>query len=105
MQITKKITVTIEGEELISLLLKALRPKAQSSEDKEQVLFRALSNLIGCPATEAVRLSNKYADNHALPRITADEFRKWLPEMLSETFREFVERKNNDQRKGGRQSK
>lgn len=92
MQITKKVTVTIEGRELVRLLLEALRPKAQSSEDKEQVLFRALSNLIGCPATEAVRCSNKYADSHALPRITTDEFRKWLPEMLSETFREFVEK-------------
>lgn len=90
MRITKKVTVVIEDEEFVRLLIEALAPKAKSAKGKELVLFRCLSYLIGIPTVESVRMANKYAANIQLPKITTDEFRKWLPEMLSETFKEFV---------------
>ena len=91
MQITKKVTVVIENEEFIQLLIEALAPKAKSAKGKEQTLFRALSYLVGRSAVEAVRMANKYAADNQLPRITTAEFKKWLPEMMSETFKEFVQ--------------
>lgn len=88
--ITKKITVPVEKNELVGLLIDALYPKAKNSESQEQTFFRAFSNLIGCTDIEAVKIANKWADEHDAPRITTEKFRRWLPRILSQTFADFL---------------
>jgi hypothetical protein len=90
MQIKKSVMVTIESDELLKLLIQAMLPKVEMSQGKESVLYRAFSNLAGNSSVEAVRRSNRYAKDNGLPTITTDEFRRWLPEMLSEIFFGFL---------------
>lgn len=90
---TKKITVEviIEGNELIDFIVRALTPNAKSSEGQERTFYRAFVNLPGHTDVEAVRIANVAADNHGEPRIKTYEFRRWLPQMLSEVFAGFLE--------------
>jgi len=90
MQLTKTVTITIENRELIGLLVAALNPKARESTDRTRTLFSALGNLPGYSDVEAVSMANCEVDSHKLPTITVDEFRRWLPQILSETFAEFL---------------
>lgn len=90
MQLTKKVTVTIENNELVWLLIDALYPKAQTAEGKECVLFLALSSLVGRSDVDAVKVANRKADAQTLPHIKVAEFRIWLPKILAETFAEFL---------------
>lgn len=91
MQLTKQVTVTIEGRELIELIIAALCTKAKCATSKEQTLFTAFGHLIGCSDVEAVKMANCKADDQGLPRIKVAELRCWLPQILSETFAEFME--------------
>ena len=87
---TQKVAVLIEAKDFVDLLIRALYPKAQAAQGKERVFFMAFASLVGCTDVEAVKIANREAGNKSLPRIKVDEFRRWLPQMLSETFGEFI---------------
>lgn len=93
MQLTKKVIVTIESTELVELLISALHSKAEVSDGKEYTLLRAFSCLVGCSDVEAVRMANKIADEKEKPHVKVSEFRRWLPQILAETFAEFMANK------------
>lgn len=98
MQIKKRITVTIEGDELLNLLVSVLWPKAKSATGKDRTLFSALGRLAGISDVEAVKLANRKADKGwCRDSISVTEFRRWLPQILSETFAEFLEGKTRDE--------
>lgn len=89
---TRKVTVAVEigGNELIDFLIWALMPDAKSSEGQERTFFIAFVNLPGHTDVETVRIANVEADKQGLPHIKTDEFRRWLPQVLSEVFAEFL---------------
>lgn len=94
-QITKNVNVTvvIQNEELLDLLVGALSEGAERATGKESTLYRALSFLVGCSDVEAVKLANRRADNHMQPRVKVDEFRRWLPVVLSRVFAKYAAEK------------
>ena len=95
MQLIREVTVTIESSELLNLLIMALYTKAHKATGKTITLFSALGSLAGLSDVEAVKAANREADKRNLPRIKTDEFRRWLPQILSETFAEFLEGETN----------
>lgn len=90
MEITKRMVVTIKEEELVGLVVKAIYPDVSPAMGKEWTLYRALSHLTGCTDVEAVRAANRLAKLSCEPTITTDDFRKWLPKVLSKAFAKLL---------------
>ncbi len=84
------MTVTIAEEELVGLVVKAIYPDMQEATGQEWLLYRALSYLIGCTVFEAVRKANRLARDRGCLLITTEEFRKWLPQVLSKAFAKLL---------------
>jgi hypothetical protein len=90
MQIMKQVTVTIKDKEIIGMLVDFLRERARDSTDEQRTMYYAIACLIGVPDVEAVKRANRWADEHNHPRVTVDEFRCWLPNVLSGVFAEYM---------------
>ena len=88
--IKRNVMIIVEKQELVSLLVNALSEREKVSTGKEHTLYQVLSYLIGCSDVKAVQMANRKADNLQQPRVEVDEFRRWLPGVLSEIFAEFV---------------
>ncbi len=91
MEITKRVAVTIAEEELVGLVVKALYPPAMETMGRERTLYRALAHLVGLTDVEAVKEAN-YLAKHSPggTAITTDDFRKWLPQVLSKAFAKLL---------------
>ena len=85
------MTVTVAEEELVGLVVKAIYPDVEKATGQEWTLYRALSSLVGCTEFEAVRKANLLAKEHSCPTVTTDDFRKWLPQVLSKAFAKLLE--------------
>ena len=90
MNVTKWVTVEIPEEKLIGLVVDALYSMYHGAKDHEKTLYIALANLVGGTDAEAVEIANHEAMNKGDPTITTDEFRRWLPQVLTEAFAKLV---------------
>ncbi len=89
MNVTEWATVEIPKEKLIGLVVDALyHMYTRSSEDK--TLYRALANLVGKTDVEAVLIANRAARKKKTETITTEQFRRWLPQVLTEAFAELL---------------
>jgi len=88
MDITRdvRVTVTIRSEELLRCIVRAISPDASASDGKQRTLYLALSYLVGVSDIDAVKTANSVARDRGLPTIRVEEFRKWLPGVLSQAF-------------------
>lgn len=95
MEIRRNITITISDNELLQLLVQALCPTEQQKDDvKEGVFFIALGHLVGRSDVKAVKKANYIAKATHKTSITVEEFRRWLPKILSEAFDKLQKGRN-----------
>ncbi len=85
-----ELTITIKVDKYIVWWLgEALYPLLEHEGDRIYVM--ALSEIVGISDVEAVRQANRHARDKGWPeRATVDQFRKWLPAILSKLFAQVV---------------
>ena len=82
------ITFKIDGT-IVTWLADRVYPLLQHK--CQQVNTTALALMVGISDDEAVQQANEYAEKNGWPeRTTVDEFRKWLPAMLSKLFAQEI---------------
>lgn len=92
--ITRRVTIEIKEREILQFLADALSDRVKATEGKRLTFRRALSRLVGITDKEAVRMANESVEEEN--RITVTEFRRWLPEVISQFAADVLLEETND---------